>query len=48
MAFIGFFKMMTIEFDRVLKTSKDFCRVCKCMDDFYRLWQNFIDIDKLL
>ena len=38
MTFIDFFKMMTfIEFDRFLKTSLDFCRVCKCMDDFHRL-----------
>ena len=38
MTFIEFFKMMTfIELDRFLKTSLDFCRVCKCMDDFHRL-----------
>ena len=40
MTFIDFFKMMTfIEFDRFLKTSIDFYRVCKyiCMTfiDFY-------------
>ena len=38
MTFINFLKMMTfIEFDRFLKTSIDFCKVCKCIDDFYKL-----------
>ena len=38
MTFIDFFKIMTfIEFDRCLKTSIDFCRVCKCMYDVHRL-----------
>ena len=38
MIFIDFFKMMTfIEIDRFLKTSIDFCRVCKCIDYFYKL-----------
>ena len=38
MIFIEFFKMITfIEFDRFFKTSIDFYRVCKCMDDFHRL-----------
>ena len=37
MTFIDFFKMTTfIEFDRSLKTSIDFCKVCKCMNDFHR------------
>ena len=38
MTFIDFFKMMTfIEFDIFLKTSIDFCSVCKCIYDFYKL-----------
>ena len=38
MTFIDFFKMMTfIEFDRFLKTSIDFFRVCKCIYDFHKL-----------
>ena len=36
MIFIDSFKMMIfIEFDRFLKTSIYFCRVCKCMYDFH-------------
>ena len=36
MTFIDIFKNMTfIELDRFLKISIDFCRVCKCMDDFH-------------
>ena len=38
MIVIDFFKMMTfIEFDKFLKTSINFCRVCKYIDDFHRL-----------
>ena len=37
MTFIDFFKMMTfIEFDRFLKTFINFCKVYKCMYDFYK------------
>ena len=37
MTFIHFFKTMTfIEFDRFLRTSVNFCRVHKCIDDFHR------------
>ena len=38
MTIIDFFKMMTfIDFDRFLKTSIDFCRVSKCIDDSHIL-----------
>ena len=29
--------MIFIEFDIFLKTSIDFCRICKCMYDFHKL-----------
>ena len=37
MTFTDFFKMVTfIEFDIFLKTSINFCRVCKCINDFHK------------